>query len=261
MRRRQVIEIEDQPWCPRGVRDGGTDWLRFIADSTRMFSAIVPKLRAAMQAANTDKILDLCSGGGGAWLTLEADLAQTGPLHVSLSDKYPNVDAFRYMHAQSNGRIGFLAEEVDGTRVPAHLDGVRTIFSAFHHFPPELATEILTDAVRQRRAIVIVEPASNRWPGLVGMPLQIIVVLLLTPFVRPFRWTRLFWTYIVPAIPFLVFFDGTMSMLRIYMPDELRELVARVPGHETFTWDIGTTPIKGMPSGLTHLVGTPRPKS
>lgn len=86
MRRRQLVEIEDLAWCPRAVRDGGTDWLRFIADSTRMFSAVVPK---------------------------------------------------------------------------------------------------------------------------------------------------------------------------IYLEDELRELVARVPGFETFTWDIGTTSLKGMPSGIPHLVGIP----
>lgn len=259
MRRRQLVEIEDLAWCPRAVRDGGTDWLRFIADTTRMFSAVVPKIRAAMQGVGTDHVLDLCSGGGGAWLTLEPDLAKTGPLQVSLSDKYPNLEAFRYMHARSGGRLAYRTEEIDATRVPAELDGVRTIFNAFHHFPPDVAVAILADAVRKRRPIVIVEPVSNRWPGLIGMPLQIPIVLLLTPFVRPFRWSRLLWTYPLPAIPLLVCFDGTMSMLRIYLEDELHELVARVPGFETFTWDIGTTSLKGMPSGITHLVGIPKP--
>jgi hypothetical protein len=258
MRRRQVVEIEDLPWCPRAIRDGGTDWLRFMADTTRMFSAAAPKIRAAMQATGTDQVLDLCSGGGGAWLTLGPDLAKGGPVHVSLSDKFPNLDAFRYMQTQSGGRLGFHTEEIDATRVPSQLRGVRTIFSAFHHFPPDLAIEILADAVRQRRAIVIVEPVSNRLPALVGMPLHFVALFLLTPFVRPFRWSRLFFTYLLPAIPVLIWFDGTMSMLRIYLADELRELVARVPGSETFTWDIGTTPLKGMPSGLTHLVGIPK---
>jgi hypothetical protein len=53
------------------------------------------------------------------------------------------------------------------------------------------------------------------------MPL---VVLLVTPMIRPFRWSRLFWTYLVPAVPFLVLFDGVVSCLRTYTPDELREL-------------------------------------
>jgi hypothetical protein len=66
-------------------------------------------------------------------------------------------------------------------------------------------------------------------------------------------------TYVVPLIPLLVLFDGTVSMLRLYSRDELRELVATVPGHDTFTWNIGTTRLPGLPVGLTHLVGVPRP--
>jgi hypothetical protein len=84
------------------------------------------------------------------------------------------------------------------------------------------------------------------------------MVLLLTPFVRPFRWSRILLTYALPLIPALVLFDGTVSMLRIYLPDELRELVASVEGNETFDWDIGRLPIPRMPIGITYLVGTPR---
>jgi hypothetical protein len=61
----------------------------------------------------------------------------------------------------------------------------------------------------------------------------------------------------VPLIPFIVMFDGTMSMLRIYSPEELRELIATVPEHESFDWDIGTTRVVGSALGITHLVGIP----
>jgi hypothetical protein len=55
-----------------------------------------------------------------------------------------------------------------------------------------------------------------------------------------------------------IFDDGTVSLLRIYLEDELRELVAAVPDHGTFEWDIGTTLAPGLPIGLTHLVGIPK---
>jgi hypothetical protein len=87
------------------------------------------------------------------------------------------------------------------------------------------------------------------------MPLM---MLALTPCIRPFRWSRIVLTYLIPAIPLLALFDGIVSMLRIYSPDELRELVAGVPGAEEFDWDIGTLPIRGSPLKLTYLVGTPR---
>ena len=40
-------------------------------------------------------------------------------------------------------------------------------------------------------------------------------VLLATPFILPFRWSRLFWTYIVPALPLVLTFDVVVSLLRL----------------------------------------------
>jgi hypothetical protein len=261
MRRRQLLELEDLPWFPRSVRDGGTDWLAFMFNGTRAFAPIVPKIRAAMNATGTTNVLDLCSGGGGPWMTLVQDLARSGPVNVELSDLFPNLEAFRALQARSGGRLGYRKEAVDVTNVPATLDGVRTLFNAFHHFPPEAATSILADAVRKRRAIVILEGINHRGAGLLFMPLQLPAILLLTPFVRPFRWSRLLLTYLVPLIPFLVLFDGTMSMLRLYMEDELRELVARVPEADSFEWDIGVSGMKPGGLGLLHLVGIPKSRA
>ena len=258
MRRRQLVELEDLAWCPRAVRDGGTDWLGFIFNMTRMFSSVAPKIRGALEATGTTNVLDLCSGGGGPWLTLERDLARSGPVHVQLSDLFPNVDAFASISDRSGGRLAFLETPIDATDVPADVDGVRTMFNAFHHFPPGAARSILADAVAKRRAIAVFDAVDHRALGLIGMPLQLPGIFLLTPLVRPFRWSRLFLTYVVPLIPFIVLFDGTMSFLRIYLADELRELVAGIPDSESFIWDIGSTKMAGLPFGITHLVGIPR---
>jgi len=258
MRRRQLVELEDLPWCPRAVRDGGTDWLGFIANTTHAFDRVAPKIRAAMAASGTDQILDLCSGGAGPWLTLQKELAKTGPVRVTLSDLYPNMSAWDDVQRRGGGRRTFQVAAIDATNVPAELKGVRTMFNAFHHFPPETAAAILADAVRKRRAIAIFEGTNRRWVGWIAMPLQLPAILLMTPFVRPFRWSRLLFTYVVPLIPLLILFDGTMSFLRLYLDDELRELVASVPGHETFAWEIGSLPA-WSPVGVPYLIGVPRP--
>jgi hypothetical protein len=82
-------------------------------------------------------------------------------------------------------------------------------------------------------------------------------MLLLTPFIRPLRPTRLFFTYILPLIPLIVLFDGTVSFMRLYLEDELRELVATVPGHERFQWDVGSTKLFGG-LGPMYLIGIPK---
>lgn len=258
MRRRQLIEIEDQPWCPRVVRDGGTDWLAFMANTSGMFDAAAPILREAMQRTGTNEILDLCSGGGGPWLRLERQLSRAGDVQVTLSDLYPNVPALEEARRRSGGRLRFSAESVDATDVPASREGVRTMFNAFHHFPPDVARRILADAVAKRRGIAIFEGARTRLIAPLVMPLQLPFILLLTPFVRPFHWRRLLFTYAVPLIPALVLFDGVMSFMRLYLEDDLRALLATVPGHETYEWRIGETPIKGAPVGGLHLVGFPK---
>jgi hypothetical protein len=258
LRRRQFVEIEDLDWCPRAVRDGGTDWLAFMANASGMFAGVAPKIRAAMNAVGTTTVLDLGSGGGGAWLTLERELARSGPVTVVLSDLYPNLAALGHARSRSGGRLQVHETAVDATNVPTHLRGVRTIFNAFHHFPPDTARRILADAVAKDCPIAIFEGAGRRAIGLVAMPLQLPLLLLFTPFIRPFRSSRLALTYLVPLIPLLVLFDGTMSFLRLYLEDELRELVASTPGHERFVWDVGTMKRGGVRAGPMYFVGVPR---
>ena len=229
-----------------------------MANATNMFSTVAPRIRAAMDAVGTTEILDLCSGGGGPWLTLGRELATRGPVHIELSDLYPNVPAWRELSARSDGHLSFRSEPIDATDVPSSSRGVRTMFNAFHHFPPDVARAILADAVRKRRAIAIFEGINHRGAGFAAMPLQLPAILLFTPLVRPFRWSRLLFTYGVPLIPLLVLFDGTMSMLRLYLEDDLRDLVRSVPDSESLDWDIGTTPLGPLPFGPLHLVGVPK---
>lgn len=258
MRRLHLLEIEDEPWCPRVIRDGATDWLQFLENFHQGFNVIAVRLREAMRRVGSDHIVDLCSGGGGPWRTLAPSLAQSGCVTVQLTDFYPNRAARDRISAQSAGRITYLSESVDATDVPSTLDGVRTMFNAFHHFRPREAQAILADAVTKRRAIVIVEGADNRLFGILFILLMPLMMLALTPFMRPFRWSRIGLTYVLPLIPLLCLFDGIVSMLRIYSPAELREMVATIAGQQSFEWDIGTQAVQGSPIGLTYLVGVPR---
>lgn len=175
MRHVQLVEVEDLPWCPPSVRDGATDWLSFMANSSGIFRVAAPKIRAAMDAVGTSEILDLCSGGGGPWLTLEQELARSGPLRVTLSDLFLNHDSFRRLAARSRGRLRYCPTPIDASAVPPALDGVRTIFNSLHHFAPETARAILADAVRSRRAIAVFEGVNHRGVGIaaVGFPIRL----------------------------------------------------------------------------------------
>jgi hypothetical protein len=49
-------------------------------------------------------------------------------------------------------------------------------------------------------------------------------VWVFTPFMRPFLWKRLLFTYPLPCVPMICLWDGFVSQLRAYTPDELRAL-------------------------------------
>jgi hypothetical protein len=257
MKRVHFVEIEDQPWCPAAVRRAATDYLRFAAKMNRVYDGAVPILRRAIERAGAERVLDLCSGGGGPWIELRRALADGGaPVRVVLTDFHPNTAAFEHVRAESEGAIEYVPEPVDATRVPAGLSGFRTLFGSFHHFRPEQAKSILRDAVDNGQGIAVFEATERRPLVVAAMFLTPLVVLLVTPMIRPFSWSRLFWTYLVPAVPFLVLFDGVVSCLRTYTPDELRELTSGL-SEGGYTWEAGQAPIPKAPVAMTYLVGAP----
>jgi hypothetical protein len=177
---------------------------------------------------------------------------------VLLTDRFPNRPALARVQATSGGAVTFAKGPVDATEVPAELDDFRTLFSSFHHFRPEEARRILADAVRQRQGIAVFEATQRSVPALLGMLLTPLVVLLVTPFIRPFRLSRLFWTYLPPIVPLVVLFDGVVSCLRTYTPAELRALVADAPGSEAYVWEIGEERGTRGTLPVTYLVGYPK---
>jgi hypothetical protein len=257
MRRRHLVELEDLPWWPRAFRDAVTDYLVTHLRVARTYSVIVPRLAAALKKCGSTQVIDLCSGGGGPWPELLPALRRAGAdVSVCLTDLYPNVPALAKISKEVPG-VRFEPEPVSALDVPGRLTGFRTLFTSFHHFRPEEARAILASAVRAGQGIAVFE-ATSRAPRVLGMMLGVpLAVWVLTPFVRPFRWSRLFWTYLVPVVPAAMLFDGAVSCLRIYTPDELRAM-AREAGGEAFDWEAGTEYPPGSPVPIPYLIGTPR---
>jgi len=229
-----------------------TDYLGFVLDKMQPYSVIVPCLQAAIEQAGTDEVLDLCSGAGGPWRSLVQKLDAS--LRVRLTDRFPNIPAFEEIRVASDSRIGYETAAVDATAVPENLMGFRTLFSGFHHFTPESARAILEDAVRKGRGIGVFELTQRRPAVIWGMLLVPLIILIVTPAIRPFRWSRLFWTYILPAVPLFAMFDGIVSCLRTYSTAELRTLTS---GQDTYTWDIGEESVPGSAAPVTYLIGYP----
>lgn len=257
MRRLHLVEVEDLEGLPASIRNAMTDYLRFVTRLVPLYAAAVPVLRNLLASTGESRILDLASGGGGPIVHLRPQVAAAvgRPVRLTLTDWHPNRPAFEAAAAAGDGLVDFVAERVDARAVPPHLRGVRTLFTALHHFRPEDARAVLDDAASRGAPIAVFEVTERSPQAVASMLLVPLSILLVTPFIRPFRWSRLLWTYLVPVVPLACLWDGIVSCLRTYRPGELLDL-AQGAGGPTYAWEAGT--LHSAPGArVTYLSGRP----
>jgi hypothetical protein len=256
MNKPRLFEWEDLTWFPDVIRRGMLDFLAFFLRMGRLYDPVIPLLNRVMQEAGTDTIIDLASGGGGPIESLWKPLKDGCPeVRILVSDRFPNQAAFSRLQFISSGTIQGVSQSVDASAVPRELRGIRTIFSAFHHFSPALALKVLSDAASSRVPIVVLDGGGPRVLLALGVLIQPILFLFVTPFIRPFRWTRLFFTYIIPLIPLCTVWDGLISIWRLYSEEDLNGLAALVPFPD-YKWQVGTIPHRSG-AAITYLIGMP----
>jgi hypothetical protein len=258
MRRVQFIELHEQPWFPPSLRHEITDALEFGLNLLKAYAPMAPLLQSVLDSTRSRSIVDICSGGGGPWLDLSRRLHPgTQAFHILLTDKYPNLRAFQSVRAASENHIAFYPDSVHAMKVPGELQGFRTMFTSFHHFPPEEARTILQNAVDAGQCIGIFE-ITRRAPSTIALMFPwALMLFVFTPLIRPFRWSRLLWTYLVPIIPLVLLFDGVVSCLRTYRPQELFEIIKKLSGIE-YQWEVGEHSKGSRRSPITYLIGYPQ---
>ncbi|MGI9471868.1 MAG: hypothetical protein ACR2NZ_10070 [Rubripirellula sp.] len=256
MRRFQLFEFEDLGWFPSLFRNLMTDFLRTVVEKFGLFDPAIPILRDALNASGHRNIVDLASGGGGAWNVLLPSLLQTHPnLRLTLTDLYPNQDALSNL-AEDFDAVDFLDEPVDARDVPQELAGIRTMFLSLHHLQSSDAVAVIRDAVDSGMPIAVFEAQQRDVEHLIRFALSPIMVLLITPWIRPFRFSRLVWTYVIPVLPLVVGWDGVVSVLRTYDDDERRAMADEADPNQTYQWRCATE--RHGQSRLSFLVGWPR---
>jgi hypothetical protein len=255
----RLFEIHDQPWVPQFLRDEFVDQLQMILEVMKTYEPIADLLRKRLDECGSERVLDLCSGAGGPWPSLVRDFEMQGARapEVLLTDKYPCTRKLHDSDSPAANRIHFLKRSVDATRIPADLHGFRTLFSSFHHLNAEEARRLLEDSVQRRQGIAIFEAPARRVLTLLSLLFIPIAAWLFVPFRRPFRWSRLLWTYVIPVVPFVLFYDGLISCLRAYSLGELHEMTSGIPARG-YRWEIGEEAGGLLPLRITYLIGSPQ---
>jgi hypothetical protein len=255
MRRFHLFEFCDLS-SPAILRKMSPEYLEAMWRKTRLTKAVAPQIAAILKQTGSCQLVDLCAGASGPLPGILNCLEREGILaEAVLTDKFPNLEAFERARLLSNGHLTYVSQPVDATKLPPEIKGVRTLFCGLHHFDPTSARAIFQDAVRQRSPIAIFEITERNWRSILGICLIPFLVWLLTPFIRPFRWSRLVLTYLLPVAPLLIFWDAVVSCLRSYQPDELHGMVDTLEG-PSYAWETGR--LTAHAPAITYFVGYPR---
>lgn len=270
MRRYQLFEFEDLEWFPATLRDACTAFLRLTDEMSGQPQAFGRLVTQVLDESGEGEILDICSGGGGPAIAIGHAMTRLGrDCPVTLTDLFPSAAA-RARFDDLNERVKYLPTPVDATDVPAERPGLRTIFNAFHHFRPDTATRVLASAVAANRPILVMEVLQRRISALlIATALLPLVVLVFVPLLRPLRLSWFLLTYLLPVIPLFIWWDGIVSVLRLYSRDELLAMAHTADPKKTFIWWVEEVQVRGpihslafigMPNNASHFTSRSAPK-
>jgi len=189
-------ELEDYTWFPTTLRNFQMDFIGFVVTKFNFYAVFIEHLQK--QNIEQDTMYDLCSGSGEPALSIYHKSKCFKKL--LLSDKFP-----------SSANIQFS----DVLQMDFQKDNCYTMFNAFHHFEDKEKIQIITKlkvAGAKAYFVEILEPSLLFLLKVTALTL--VANLFITPFIRPFSFTRIFFTYIIPINLFTITYDGIISVLK-----------------------------------------------
>jgi hypothetical protein len=216
-----LFELEDLPGFPSVLRTQQVEFIGWLVDRFGIYAPVVPVLGATVAHLGNARVTDLGSGSGGPihFLARQAGLAHVKFL---LTDRYPAHSGTAHSetaHSETarsgstQPRVAWHPEPVDALAPELPGDGVLTLFNAFHHFTPAQQRQLVQS--HASRGVLVFEVLQPTLFAFLNILFTTTVgQLLLAPFVRPFRWERLLFTYLLPVNLLTIPWDGLVSVLR-----------------------------------------------
>jgi len=234
-----MFEWEDKRWFPPLLRRMQTDYIGWMVHQFAAYGPVLAHFTEMIETIDAKNWVDLCSGNGGPAIWIYTEIKKqksvSSGLRLQLTDLYPGFPLNLPKDVEP------VLQSVDALNPDGKLSGVRTMFNAYHHF--DEASKIMLIQKHGPHGFFVVEILQ---PNVVVF-LKILIAttigqLILAPFVKPFSWTRMLLTYIIPVNLFTVCWDGLVSVLRVSSPAKMEELVK-----------------KNIPNGCSYKAGVSGP--
>lgn len=198
-------ELEDYNWFPHILRNFQTDFIGFVASKFNLYDAYIDYLKEVKPTKNT--MIDLCSGSGEPAISIFNK--SNCFTHLTLSDKYPQNLKL------NDSKIPNKIEQLDVLDMHFLSNKSYTMFNAFHHFSENEKGLIVEKIEQSNSNAFIVEVLQPSFICFLKVFFTTTVgMFFLSPFLRPFSFWRLFFTYILPINLFTICYDGLVSVIK-----------------------------------------------
>lgn len=211
-------ELEDCDWFPGYLRRFQTDFIGFAVAKMNVYDEVA----AVIDTSSATQMVDLCSGSGEPAITVFRKCENF--THLTMTDKFPSKKI-------DDEQISYCNESLDVRKMKFHPGMCYTMFNAFHHFSNSEKLNFVDKIRDSGSTAVIVELLE---PKLFCM-LKVILAgtigsLLAAPFVKPFSFARLFFTWIVPLNILTITIDGVISVIKSKSANQYRKLFSAHAG-------------------------------
>lgn len=266
MKRIQLFEFEDFSWFPDWLRSCMTNLLILLQRMLGTGEVLAKLIADKLKKQGISQIVDLGSGSGGVMpevLQILRKNSEFKAVRLVLTDRYPNEGVLKNFNDNGDDSISYHKSAVDATNIALAPAGLKTMINSFHHMCPENARKILVSAQQNNQPLLIYELGENKIPILlwwlllpISLSILMIMVLFMTPFVKPLSWQQIVFTYLIPLIPIFYAWDGQASLPRIYSLNDLEILLSELHS-DNYSWTKGHAIKNNKKQGI-YLMGLPK---
>ncbi len=242
----KLKELEDFDNFPPILRTFQVETIGFLVQIFGIYKPIATIIEQIISNKKVDQIIDLCSGSGLPTLYIKKRLKNNIP--IILTDKFPQ-------HIAITNGITYKKESIDILQLQPESNTLYTLYNAFHHFTNEEKCILLEKFKANNATLLIVEIIEPSILAIVQVILaSTLVQLCIAPFIKPFSWLRLLFTYIIPINICTVLIDGIISIIKSTSTTKYKKLLHNI---STNNYTIETKSIFNFPTKIITIIANP----
>lgn len=213
-------ELEDYSWFPEALRRQQTEYIGWMVRAFRVYRNVPELMRKHFPPKALLHLTDMGSGSGGPLPQLSRDPVFKESRFL-LSDLYPQAQM------SLPERCTYLPTPADARNYQPISGSSISFFNTFHHFSPEEQKAIITRHLSNGHCLLVAEILTpDIWCALRILLATTLGQVLLAPLVKPFRLSRLLFTWVIPVNLLTVTWDGLISVRKSPGKQLRRELAA-----------------------------------